>query len=90
MHFVFRILSLFTEPACTVLFYVLAPGTPTIDVTRCARSESTVALFLVPPRGSDVIDTYVIRYCSEEQKSLGIEVNVKVGMNDRKNGRLLA
>ena len=73
-------LPLIAEVSCIVI----APGTPTIDVTRCARSESTVALFLVPPRGSDVIDTYVIRYCSEEQKSLGIEVNsIKFGMNDR-------
>ncbi|XP_022346163.2 E3 ubiquitin-protein ligase Midline-1-like isoform X4 [Crassostrea virginica] len=54
--------------------YLLAPETPSVDVTRCSRSEDTVVLVLSPPRNShDVIDQYEIHYCSEEQKSLEIE-----------------
>ncbi|XP_062600635.1 E3 ubiquitin-protein ligase Midline-1-like isoform X2 [Saccostrea cucullata] len=54
--------------------YLLAPVTPSVDVTRCSRSEDTVVLVLSPPRHShDVIDEYQIHYCSEEQKSLEIE-----------------
>lgn len=56
-------------------FGFLAPVTPSIDVTRCSRSEDTVVLVLSPPRNAhDVIDQYEIHYCSEEQKSLEIEV----------------
>nr|KAG5692793.1 hypothetical protein BaRGS_002923 [Batillaria attramentaria] len=59
------------------IHYLNPPDPPAIDVTRCARSVDTVALFLAPPRGtSDVIDTYHIHYCSEEQKALGIEETV--------------
>ena len=58
-----------------LLFLILAPETPSVDVTRCSRSEDTVVLVLSPPRNShDVIDQYEIHYCSEEQKSLEIEV----------------
>ncbi|XP_056018091.1 E3 ubiquitin-protein ligase Midline-1-like isoform X3 [Ostrea edulis] len=54
--------------------YLLAPVTPSIDVTRCSRSEDTVVLVLSPPRNAhDVINQYEIHYCSEEQKSLEIE-----------------
>ncbi|KAK7094223.1 hypothetical protein V1264_007873 [Littorina saxatilis] len=56
--------------------YLNPPGAPNLDLARCARNHNSVALFLVPHRGSDVVDTYVIRYCSEDQKNLGIEETV--------------
>nr|KAG5704765.1 hypothetical protein BaRGS_005221 [Batillaria attramentaria] len=63
------------------IHYLNPPDPPAIDVTRCARSVDTVALFLAPPRGtSDVIDTYHIHYCSEEQKALGIEEHRVFGL----------
>ncbi|KAL8564447.1 hypothetical protein ACOMHN_017589 [Nucella lapillus] len=55
------------------IHYLNPPSTPTIDLGRCARGQTTVALFIVPPRHSDVVDSYVIRYCSEEQKARRIE-----------------
>lgn len=49
--------------------------TPIVDVSRCTRSEDCVVLVLSPPQSiHDVIDQYEIHYCSEEQKSLEIEV----------------
>ncbi|PVD35292.1 hypothetical protein C0Q70_02252 [Pomacea canaliculata] len=51
-----------------------APALPALDVTRCARGEDKVALFLQPPTPShDVIDTYEVTYFTEEEKTLGIQ-----------------
>lgn len=72
--------------------YLLAPETPSIDVTRCSRSEDTVVLVLSPPRNlHDVIDQYEIHYCSEEQKSLEIEdtMIVKNVPEDRLLGKIV-
>lgn len=72
--------------------YLLAPETPSIDVTRCSRSEDTVVLVLSPPRNlHDVIDQYEIHYCSEEQKSLEIEdtLIVKNVPEDRLLGKIV-
>ncbi|KAK3104399.1 hypothetical protein FSP39_001158 [Pinctada imbricata] len=70
--------------------YLTAPSTPSIDVTRCSRSEDTVVLVICPPNNiHDVIDQYEIHYCSEEQKSLEIEETliVKNSIEERQIGK---
>ncbi|XP_046336008.1 E3 ubiquitin-protein ligase Midline-1-like isoform X2 [Haliotis rufescens] len=61
------------------LHYLTAPCTPIIDVTKCSRSEDAVALVVTSSKTSqEVIDSYELRYCSEEQKSVGIEDTMTV------------
>ncbi|XP_067659211.1 E3 ubiquitin-protein ligase Midline-1-like [Haliotis asinina] len=61
------------------LHYLTAPSTPIIDVTKCSRSEDAVALVVSSSKMcQEVIDSYELRYCTEEQKSVGIEDTVTV------------
>ncbi|KAK6177390.1 hypothetical protein SNE40_015499 [Patella caerulea] len=54
--------------------YLTVPSTPVLEVNQCCRSETTVALGILPHTNSqDVVDYFESHYCSEEQKGMGIE-----------------
>ncbi|KAL5014038.1 hypothetical protein ScPMuIL_008308 [Solemya velum] len=56
------------------LYYLTPPAVPAVDVTKCSRSENTVALIMCAPYNiHDVADSYEVHYCSEEQKAIGFE-----------------
>ncbi|GFO16250.1 E3 ubiquitin-protein ligase midline-1-like [Plakobranchus ocellatus] len=56
--------------ALQCLTFLNVPRQPVLDLQKCSRGHDTVVLVLARPPLTDIIDSYHIRYCSEEQKYL--------------------
>ena len=55
------------------IIYLSAPEAPRIDVTKCSRSDSAVALVVLPSCACQ-IDEYSVHYHTDKQASLELEV----------------
>jgi len=62
---------------CIVLYCVVVPDTPHIDVAKCSRSTSSVVLVLdVPGPDNDVIDGYRVFYSTDQDRPIDVWVRL--------------
>ncbi|XP_041378552.1 E3 ubiquitin-protein ligase Midline-1-like isoform X2 [Gigantopelta aegis] len=61
--------------------YLTPPESPRIDVSKCSRSDSVVALVVLPPCACQV-DEYVVHYHTDKQACLGLEDTVSIATDN--------